>query len=118
MSVVDHAFEQTRVQALQACHAEKRTGHPAVHKFGGSSVCSAKAIERVVDIILDNCTADDYVVVSAMGDTTDRLFGLLNPSRQIGEKEADCSGVYLYQRNVIEQLLPPEQATPPGAGIG
>jgi len=47
-----------------------------VHKFGGSSLATAKCIERVVDIIRRNCKLNDLIVVSANGDTTDALFAL------------------------------------------
>jgi len=45
-----------------------------VHKFGGSSLASAQCIDRVVDIIRQNCKLNDLIVVSANGDTTDALF--------------------------------------------
>jgi len=48
-----------------------------VHKFGGSSLASAQCIDRVLDIIRQNCQLNDIVVVSANGKTTDCLFALL-----------------------------------------
>jgi len=47
-----------------------------VHKFGGSSLATAQCIERVVDIIRQNCQLNDLVVVSANGSTTDNLFSI------------------------------------------
>ena len=47
-----------------------------VHKFGGSSLATSKCIERVVDIIRQNCQLNDLVVVSANGNTTDDLFNI------------------------------------------
>jgi len=47
-----------------------------VHKFGGSSLATTQCIERVVDIIRQNCQLNDLVVVSANGNTTDELFNL------------------------------------------
>jgi aspartokinase/homoserine dehydrogenase 2 len=47
-----------------------------VHKFGGSSLATTQCIERVVDIIRQNCQLDDLVVVSANGNTTDDLFNI------------------------------------------
>jgi aspartokinase/homoserine dehydrogenase 1 len=45
-----------------------------VLKFGGSSVGSAEAIEKVVDIIRDRCESDECaIVLSAMHGTTDAL---------------------------------------------
>ncbi|NQZ22366.1 MAG: bifunctional aspartate kinase/homoserine dehydrogenase II [Colwellia sp.] len=47
-----------------------------VHKFGGSSLATAQCIERVVNIIRQNCQLNDLVVVSANGNTTDELFSI------------------------------------------
>lgn len=44
-----------------------------VMKFGGSSLESAKAIQRVAAIVRDQAGRQPAVVVSAMGKTTDRL---------------------------------------------
>lgn len=44
-----------------------------VMKFGGSSVESAKAIQRVASIVRDRMQEQPVVVVSAMGKTTDQL---------------------------------------------
>lgn len=49
-----------------------------IHKFGGSSLANEQCIERVLDIIRQNCQLNDIVVVSANGKTTDGLFALLN----------------------------------------
>ena len=48
----------------------------AVHKFGGSSLATAECIERVAGIVQANCQAGDCIVVSANGDTTDRLLAI------------------------------------------
>jgi len=45
-------------------------------KFGGSSVESAKAIQRVASIVRDHLDSHPVVVVSAMGKTTDRLLAI------------------------------------------
>src|SRR5580704_1401326 len=47
-----------------------------VMKFGGSSLESAKAIQRVASIVRDNSDRRPAVVVSAMGKTTDRLLNI------------------------------------------
>jgi aspartate kinase len=47
-----------------------------VMKFGGSSVESAKAIQRVAWIVRDHLDSPPAVVVSAMGKTTDRLLAI------------------------------------------
>ena len=47
-----------------------------VHKFGGSSLATAKCIKRALEIIRQNCQLNDIIVVSANGKTTDGLFAL------------------------------------------
>jgi aspartate kinase len=47
-----------------------------VMKFGGSSLESAKAIQRVASIVRDHLELRPAVVVSAMGKTTDRLLAI------------------------------------------
>jgi aspartate kinase len=47
-----------------------------VMKFGGSSVESAKAVQRVAAIVRGHSEQHPAVVVSAMGKTTDRLLGM------------------------------------------
>jgi aspartate kinase len=47
-----------------------------VMKFGGSSVESARAIQRVASIVRSHCGRHPVVVVSAMGKTTDRLLSM------------------------------------------
>jgi aspartate kinase len=47
-----------------------------VMKFGGSSVESARAIQRVASIVRDHLDRHPVVVVSAMGKTTDRLLAI------------------------------------------
>ena len=47
-----------------------------IPKFGGTSVASAEAIERVADIVAARAAERPVVVVSAMGKTTDRLLEL------------------------------------------
>jgi aspartate kinase len=62
-----------------------------VMKFGGSSLESAKAIQRVASIVRDHSDRRPAVVVSAMGKTTDRLLTIARLSaagnRQAAERE-------------------------------
>ncbi|MBV9504996.1 MAG: aspartate kinase [Acidobacteriia bacterium] len=53
-----------------------------VMKFGGSSVASAAAIERVAGIVKSHIEVRPVVVVSAMGTTTDRLVEALQYASQ------------------------------------
>jgi aspartate kinase len=62
-----------------------------VMKFGGSSLESAKAIQRVASIVRDHLERQPAVVVSAMGKTTDRLLAIARFSatgnRQAAQRE-------------------------------
>ena len=58
-----------------------------VMKFGGSSVESAKAIQRVAAIVRDHSERHPAVVVSAMGKTTDRLLAMARLSAS-GNRQA------------------------------
>jgi aspartate kinase len=53
-----------------------------VMKFGGSSVESARAIQRVASIVRDHSGCPLAVVVSAMGKTTDRLLSIARLSAE------------------------------------
>jgi len=59
-----------------------------VMKFGGSSVESAAAIERVAGIVRDYLARQPVVVVSAMGKTTNRLLAIANHAVQGRRDEA------------------------------
>jgi aspartate kinase len=62
-----------------------------VMKFGGSSLESAKAIQRVATIVRDHSNRNPAVVVSAMGKTTDRLVSIARltaaGNTQVAERE-------------------------------
>jgi aspartate kinase len=58
-----------------------------VMKFGGSSVESAKAIQRVASIVRDRSGQHAVVVVSAMGKTTDKLLVIARLSTE-GNRQA------------------------------
>ena len=47
-----------------------------VMKFGGTSVESAEAIERIAGIVRDRIARRPVVVVSAMGKTTNKLLAI------------------------------------------
>jgi len=57
-----------------------------VMKFGGSSVKDAEAVDRVSGIIASRLDERPVVVVSAMGDTTDELAGVLE-ALELGRDE-------------------------------
>ena len=83
-----------------------------VHKFGGSSLATSKCIERVVDIIRQNCQLSDLVVVSANGNTTDDLFNIYKLAT---EKSKDLLSVIenlkASQSKLINELLISSSAT-------
>ena len=84
-----------------------------VHKFGGSSLANTQCIERVVDIIRQNCQLNDIIVVSANGKTTDSLFTLLNVAEstdftqalvELEQQQTELINDLLNERNA-KQLL-------------
>src|SRR5271166_6115256 len=65
-----------------------------VMKFGGSSVESGEALERLVRIVKEQLARKPVVVVSAMGKTTNRLLELA--------EEAARGHVYFVSKNLAE----------------
>lgn len=77
-----------------------------VHKFGGSSLATAKCIVRVVDIIRQNCQLNDLVVVSANGSTTDDLFNIYQLAIENSTKlSCAIETLKTSQSNLISELL-------------
>ena len=60
-----------------------------VMKFGGSSLASADAIDRVAAIVASHAEARPLVVVSAMGKTTDRLLSIARTAADGNRDEAN-----------------------------
>jgi len=75
-----------------------------VHKFGGSSLANAQCIERVLEIIRQNCQLNDIVVVSANGKTTDYLFTLLNLAEE-GDFNESLAELQAQQSTLISEIL-------------
>lgn len=75
-----------------------------VHKFGGSSLANAQCIERVLEIIRQNCQLNDIVVVSANGKTTDYLFSLLSLAEESDFTDA-LAALEQQQSALISELL-------------
>lgn len=75
-----------------------------VHKFGGSSLANAQCIERVLEIIRQNCQLNDIVVVSANGKTTDYLFTLLNLAED-GDFAESIAELQAQQSTLISEIL-------------
>ncbi|MEM7202094.1 MAG: aspartate kinase [Planctomycetota bacterium] len=83
-----------------------------VMKFGGSSLADASCLERVADLVLRQ-TTPPCVVLSAMGDTTDRLFAI-GRGLQEGSPEGarDALGQLIARtREAADELLEDPAAT-------
>ena len=77
-----------------------------VHKFGGSSLADAFCYRRVARIVTEYAGASDLVVVSAAGDTTNRILAIINAKAQPG----DTASILLdqlesFQQGLITELL-------------
>ena len=68
-----------------------------VMKFGGTSVESAEAIERVTGIVKARLDRKPIVVVSAMGKTTNRLLEIAN--RAVGGQRDEALGELVALRD-------------------
>ena len=76
-----------------------------VYKFGGASVKDAAGVRNLRDIILGE--SDLFIIVSAMGKTTNALEGVFQAMQQGDENLAleriDAS--YAYHRTIIDDLM-------------
>jgi aspartate kinase len=78
-----------------------------VYKFGGASVKDAAAVKNVAKIIQDHAEDDIWVVVSAMGKTTNALESLLEAYRQGLDTRAQIlEQIEEYHREVLDGLFP------------
>ncbi len=77
-----------------------------VVKFGGSSVESADAIERMIGVVRSQISRKPVVVVSALGKTTDRLLEFAEEARRGGKYvAAKClDELQEYHFSVAEQV--------------
>ena len=110
MPLAEAIIDQNTAQLVQAQLLQSNNGHPGVHKFGGSSLASGEAIVRVANIIEQSCCSSDLIVLSAMGNTTDLLFELVQRCQR-GNSEIDCNEVEQYQRGIIGDLFSQNVAT-------
>ncbi|NQZ04846.1 bifunctional aspartate kinase/homoserine dehydrogenase II [Idiomarina sp.] len=84
-----------------------------VHKFGGSSLADAFCYRRVARIVTEYAGASDVVVVSAAGDTTNRILAIIKAQKESG----DTADILLdqlerFQQGLILELLGSEFAAP------
>jgi aspartokinase/homoserine dehydrogenase 2 len=81
----------------------------SIHKFGGSSLADATCYRRVSAIISEHTEAQDLIVVSAAGKTTNQLLELLQLAEDCDQAAperliATCE----YQAKLIAELLADE----------
>lgn len=77
-----------------------------VHKFGGSSLADAFCYRRVARIVTEYAGASDVVVVSAAGDTTNRILAIIAASNQPGDTAAILlDQLKRFQLGLINELL-------------
>lgn len=77
-----------------------------LHKFGGSSLANPECYKRVANILAEYSQQDDLIVVSAAGDTTNRLIAWLNALNKDGRVAHELlMDLRRYQSELIEQLL-------------
>ena len=76
-----------------------------VYKFGGASVKDAAGVRNLLDIVKDE--NELFIIVSAMGKTTNALEGVFQAMQAVDEKLAmeriDLS--YAYHRGIIDDLM-------------
>ena len=76
-----------------------------VYKFGGASVKNAEGVRNLFDIVSDE--SDLFIIVSAMGKTTNALEAVFGAMQRGDEQQAmehiDLS--YAYHRSIIEDLM-------------
>ncbi len=79
-----------------------------VLKFGGTSVESAEAIDRLTEIVRAQTRGQGaVVVVSAMGKTTNRLLAMAEEavSGCLNEAAAECVALHSFHRDIAQGLL-------------
>jgi len=78
-----------------------------VYKFGGASVKDAMAVKNVAKIVKEHAEEDLWLVVSAMGKTTNALESLLEAYRQgLQNKEEIQMQIKSYHQEILDGLFP------------
>jgi len=76
-----------------------------VYKFGGASVKDAAGVRNLLDIVADE--RELFIIVSAMGKTTNALEGVFSAMQQ-GDETAAMKRIdesYAYHRSIIDELM-------------
>lgn len=77
-----------------------------VHKFGGSSLADAYCYRRVARIVTEYAGTNDLIVVSAAGDTTNRILAIIENQFNQPEYAANLlQALKNYQQGLIDELL-------------
>lgn len=82
-----------------------------LHKFGGSSLSDPECYRRVATILKEYSNEHDLVVVSAAGNTTNRILEWIDNLSKDGRLAHDTlESLRHYQQQLISELLEPDQA--------
>lgn len=84
-----------------------------LHKFGGSSLANPECYRRVATILKEYSNENDLVVVSAAGNTTNRILEWFEELSKDGRLAHETlESLRQYQQGLISELLTPENAEP------
>lgn len=84
-----------------------------LHKFGGRSLADPLSFQRVATLLAQQSGAEDLIVVSAAGHTTDLLIHWVSLSCAGSRKAASTAQkLYYFQRHLIQRLLTADRAQP------
>lgn len=77
-----------------------------VHKFGGSSLADAFCYRRVARVVTEHAGNSDLVVVSAAGDTTNRILDIVSAVKTQPDYASTLfASLKRYQQGLIDELL-------------
>ncbi|WP_375752294.1 bifunctional aspartate kinase/homoserine dehydrogenase II [Vibrio sp. HN007] len=77
-----------------------------LHKFGGSSLANPDCYKRVANILKEYSESEDLIVVSAAGDTTNRLIEWIEALEKDGRiAHESLMSLRDFQSQLIEELL-------------
>ncbi|RUO73612.1 bifunctional aspartate kinase/homoserine dehydrogenase II [Idiomarina seosinensis] len=94
------------IKGLSEAQIQTAADNVQVHKFGGSSLADAFCYRRVARIVTEYAGASDLVVVSAAGDTTNRILAIINALRHPGDTaEILLDQLESFQLGLITELL-------------
>ncbi|RTE85915.1 MULTISPECIES: bifunctional aspartate kinase/homoserine dehydrogenase II [Gammaproteobacteria] len=96
----------TTGQTVTADRVESIANEVHLHKFGGSSLADAFCYRRVARIVTEHAGSSDLVIVSAAGDTTNRILAIWEAREKQPEYAATLlDSLQRYQQGLIDELL-------------